>query len=120
MNSENNLIITFDNNHLFCYAELTKLITATYSYEKIDIIKYKLRQHMLINKKQLYIYNPKNITYYKCDVDNLNEYILLNIRNLIELSHSKLNTTERENFDLKHAKTIEKSLFKTAFLTSFP
>ena len=112
MNLENKTKINFSQN-LFTYNELVKLITATYSYEKVDIIKHKLRKHILINHKEYYIFDSVNTLYYKIDVDDKKEFILMNIRKLLEISHSKLEDKERENFDLKYSKIVSNLLKST-------
>lgn len=118
MNSENRLIINFEDN-LFNYDELTKLITCNYAYEKVDIIKNKLRKHIVINHKEYYIFNSNLILYYKVNIDDKKEFILMNIRKLVEISHSKLSGHERENFDLKHSKVVNISLFKTNYAKDY-
>ena len=110
MSVENNQIVNYEVSNFLTFEELCKLINSDSAIEKSDIIKSRLRKHLIINHKELYIYEPKSITYYKIiPDDSMDEFLLLQTRTLIVLSCCKLSIEQKEILDkFDKGKTLKK------------
>ncbi|CAN0242324.1 unnamed protein product, partial [Ectocarpus fasciculatus] len=67
----------------------------------------------------MYIFDSELVLYYEAIVEDRKDFILMNIRKLIEKSHANLKGHERENFDLKHSKVVNNILFKTNYAKDY-
>ena len=100
----------------FTATEIRSLITSIFPNIKADIVASKLKNHYLINKKELYILN--NDLIYRSAGKDIQAQILVETTKLLQQSFMKLSKEETDDIVTNHNKSYQQ-IFKNSNVETY-